>query len=680
MKDIVLTKASVALLTLSVLFWSSVGPASTALAQAGQGAKPERTGRQRKHAGSVKSERRQPAEQRAGRELEQAEPVGVLPGRAKRWALIVGVDQYDDRDIGGLYGASNDATSLRDALVAYAGFPEDQVILLASDQPQLKQPRRTNILRSLSQLRRSVPQDGLLLVAFAGHGIERSGRAYLLPADASLEGDIQMLEDTAVNVEKMKSDIRATRVKQVIFFIDACRNDPEPGRGVGGNPLTASFARSFDFDLRNREVDAFVVFYATGIGQRAYEDKVKKQGYFTWAIVDGLSGEAANERGEVTLASLVDYVQERVPKYVHRALGADKRQMPHMDSGGYKTQQLVIAISHRPPPPHAEAALVGPAPGQSSLLAKAAESSTPSALGEARTQFEAARGSDGQGNYTAAETGYRKAVSLAPEKALYHHALGKFLQAKQARAYNPLAEQAAYLAMRRADDYEAQRQEEWNRQAAADCYRRRAEVNQRQQEQAEMNRRAGRITFPPPPAAEPPCSIYLSKPPTRVVGPPVLPVPERTPSPTASKSSTPELSPSFPSAPDLAPSFPSEDLDTSSSSFFKNQVARDEDLSELAEAARLEPENALYRFDYGSALASHSSIFESHYAKAEEELRAAARLDPGHAAYHAKLGSILGGQNKWAEAAAAYADAVRLDPKNKEYKSALKDAQRMAKK
>jgi tetratricopeptide (TPR) repeat protein len=681
MKERVSITALVALLTSSVLFWSALGPVPSASAQTRRAVKSARPGGQRR-----------PAEQRAGRELEQAEPVGVLPGRAKRWALIIGVDQYEDNGIGGLYGASNDATSLRNALVAYAGFPEDQVILLASEQPQFYQPRRTNILRSLSLLRRSVPRDGLLLVAFAGHGIERSGRAYLLPADAILEGDIQMLEDTAVNVEKMKSDIRATGVRQVIFFIDACRNDPEPGRGVGGNPLTPSFARSFDFDLRNREVNAFVIFYATSVGQRAYEDKVKKQGYFTWAIVDGLSGKAANERGEVTLASLVEYVQETVPKYVHRDLGAYKRQLPYMDSGGYKVNQLVLAASHRPPAPGGGPTQAASAPGttpaepsatnggsaaapdQSPLLTKAAGSSAESA-GEARTQFLAARGSDGLGDYTAAETGYRKAVSLAPEKALYHHALGMFLQVKQARAaaaqYDALTQQGDYLEMRRVDDYQAQRQEEWNRQTEADCYRGRAERNQRRQDEADMNRRAGRITpLPPQPTAEPPCSTYVWKPPASREGPPVFHVPERTPSPTVSESS----------APGLGPSLTLGDEDTKFSSFFKNQVASDEYLSELAEAVRLEPENALYRFDYGSALASQSSILESYDAKAEEEFRAAVRLDPGNAEYHAKLGSVLGGQNKWAEAVVAYGDAVRLDPNNKEYKSALKNAQRMAKK
>jgi uncharacterized caspase-like protein len=48
---------------------------------------------------------------------------------------VIGVDKYSDPQISPLKGADNDARTLSDALVRYAGFPEDQVILLATDQP-----------------------------------------------------------------------------------------------------------------------------------------------------------------------------------------------------------------------------------------------------------------------------------------------------------------------------------------------------------------------------------------------------------------------------------------------------------------------------------------------------------------------------------------------------------------
>jgi formylglycine-generating enzyme required for sulfatase activity len=271
--------------------------------------------------------------------------ISILPGQTKRWALIVGVDQYRDSQISRLRGAGNDAKMLAEALTRYAGFPADQVILLATDQPEERQPTRVNILRRLSNLASVVPKDGLLLVSFAGHGMELEGRAYLLPTDAQLSNDITLVEETALSVIRMKDRIRAIGVQQVIVLLDACRNDPV-GRGIGGNRMSAAY--KFDFDLRNREVTAFATLYATAVGQLAYEFSEKRQGYFTWAIVEALKGAAANAQGEVTLAALLKYVQEAVPKRVGIDLGAGKEQKPFAEIEGYLAEGLVITYVPKP--------------------------------------------------------------------------------------------------------------------------------------------------------------------------------------------------------------------------------------------------------------------------------------------------------------------------------------------
>lgn len=278
-----------------------------------------------------------------GVRVQGSEEVKTLPGSAKRFALIVGVDQYADTQITTLGGASNDAKTLANALIRYAGFPDEQVTLLASDQPAERQPTRGNILRRLSNLAAVVPPDGLLLVSFAGHGIERGGQAFLLPSDSQVSNDVDLLEQTAINVSQIRERIKKIGVKQVLMILDACRNDPV-GRANADNPLTAAYTRGFNFDLRNHEVQAFATLYATEVGQRAYEYKEKKQGYFTWVLVEALRGGAANEKGEVTLASLVKYLQERVPKRVLQDLGPGKNQKPFAVVEGYRADELIISV------------------------------------------------------------------------------------------------------------------------------------------------------------------------------------------------------------------------------------------------------------------------------------------------------------------------------------------------
>lgn len=277
--------------------------------------------------------------------IKPAETVRQLPTKAKRYAIVIGVDQYADTQITTLGGAVNDAKTLANALVQYAGFPADQVTLLASDQPVERQPTRGNILRRLSNLAAVLPKDGLLLISFAGHGIERGGQAFLLPSDAQVSNDVDLLEQTAINVKQVKEKIQKTGVGQVLMILDACRNDPV-GRANADNPLTAAYTRGFNFDVRNREVTAFATLYATAVGARAYEYKERKQGYFTWELVEALKGKAANERGEVTLAGLVKYLQDNVPKRVLLDLGAGKDQRPFAVVEGYKADELVLAVAN----------------------------------------------------------------------------------------------------------------------------------------------------------------------------------------------------------------------------------------------------------------------------------------------------------------------------------------------
>lgn len=287
------------------------------------------------------------------RELQIKPPPTItrLPAANKRFALIIGIDEYNDPQINRLHGAQRDAQTLAEALVRYAGFPSEQVILLTNAAPAGRRPLRSTILQRLSNLRGVVPKDGLLLVAFSGHGIERGGKAFLLPHDAVVADDVALLEDTAISVERMRESIRATGVRQVMLLLDACRNDPTAGRGEAANPMSEALRRGFDFSTRNQGIEAFVTLYATTVGQRAYEYTEKEQGYFTWALIEGLKGAAANARGEVTLGELKRYLENTVPQRVRLELG--REQKPFAVIEGYKAEELVLAVATTttaPPP------------------------------------------------------------------------------------------------------------------------------------------------------------------------------------------------------------------------------------------------------------------------------------------------------------------------------------------
>jgi len=157
--------------------------------------------------------------------------ISKWPAERKRFALIIGVDQYTHPEITRLNGAANDAKSLADALKQYAGFPKENITILTSNMAQDKQPTRANIITALADLQQQIPSDGLLIVYFAGHGISNDqGRAYLIPSDATTNPDV--LQELAIPVDKVTELIRKTHVEQVMVIIDACRNNPSKAAGT----------------------------------------------------------------------------------------------------------------------------------------------------------------------------------------------------------------------------------------------------------------------------------------------------------------------------------------------------------------------------------------------------------------------------------------------------------------
>jgi len=274
--------------------------------------------------------------------------VSELPSKEKRWALIVGIDEYQN-DVSTLKGSVNDARALKNVLVNNAGFPENQIILLTTDAAeQDKRPTRENILGALSDLYSRVPADGLLLFSFSGHGISVGNQAFLIPSNGRFTKNLTLLKNFSIDVSIIKEAIQEIKVKQVLMLLDACRN--EPGKGDTPNLLTDAYKNGFSFDVANSDVKAFAALYATSIGERAFEfyDQDTKQfrGYFSHAVEEALKGKAANEKSEVTLSRLIDYLETTVPKKVKYDKG--ETQIPMADySETYRANELILAIANK---------------------------------------------------------------------------------------------------------------------------------------------------------------------------------------------------------------------------------------------------------------------------------------------------------------------------------------------
>ena len=221
----------------------------------------------------------------------------------KLYVVAIGISEYPG-DMKLNY-AAKDAASLSDAIKSH-GKPlfrgiETQLI---SDQ----QATRSAVLKGLTWLREQMTQNDYGIFFFAGHGdLDNDGSLYFLPVDA----DSKDLLSSAVPAEQVKRALSGIPGK-LITIIDACHSagiaGSKIGKRRGDSPLTDDLIR----DLVTDESGVVAMCSSTG-REFSLENNEHRQGTFTLAIVEGLSGKADfNKDGVVYLNELDTYVTDRV--------------------------------------------------------------------------------------------------------------------------------------------------------------------------------------------------------------------------------------------------------------------------------------------------------------------------------------------------------------------------------
>ncbi|MBN2311947.1 MAG: caspase family protein, partial [Candidatus Hydrogenedentes bacterium] len=143
------------------------------------------------------------------------------PTAPQKWALVVGVGDYQDAGISDLPKAVNDARAITQMLIAMPdGFPERNVLLLADTEGEARAPTRANMMRFLTSRLALVAEEDTVLVYFAGHGTTDGGALYLLPSDASLS-NVAFTGFPFAQLEKVLED---TPARKKILILDACHS------------------------------------------------------------------------------------------------------------------------------------------------------------------------------------------------------------------------------------------------------------------------------------------------------------------------------------------------------------------------------------------------------------------------------------------------------------------------
>jgi len=255
------------------------------------------------------------------KEVKSDAQYGSVQGQ--KWAVIIGVSNYQDSRITGLRYSAADAQALNEWLVSRKGgrYAPSRVKMFLDSQATAQ-----NIRNALFNWLGQAIEEDTVIIYFAGHGSPQSPdhpqNLFLLPYDAQYD-DVATTGFPMWDIETALK--RFIKARKVVVIADACHSGGigqsfdiarRATRGITVNPISSGI------QSLSKVGDGIAVISASDDRQFSQEGKQWGGGHgvFTHFLLKGLKGEADyNKDGRITLGELIPYLSEQVRRETSNA-------------------------------------------------------------------------------------------------------------------------------------------------------------------------------------------------------------------------------------------------------------------------------------------------------------------------------------------------------------------------
>jgi uncharacterized caspase-like protein len=291
---------------------------------------------------------------------ESAKPDSNACGESRAARLvvvIVGIDHYRSAGVPDLFCSVNDAESLFQAFrhTQPAGHVHLALLTSPAREKEVKDPSRENILAALARAAEVAGENDTIIFYFAGHGVFVDGRACLAPADAGHSAETGSWgADSLMGLDEVQAVFENRPARRRIMFLDCCQSGGDrggtpsdnlsgaaaAGSGSGGSPGLSTELIS---RLRQQSRGWSIVF-SCGPNEVSLEDAARaNHGLFSLFLATGLRGAAdLNGDGVVSLAELIQYLADRVPKQAEAVIKALGKNAPSVVPPGQGRQNVTV--------------------------------------------------------------------------------------------------------------------------------------------------------------------------------------------------------------------------------------------------------------------------------------------------------------------------------------------------
>jgi WD40 repeat protein/uncharacterized caspase-like protein len=231
---------------------------------------------------------------------------------AKLWILLVGVNQYQDEAyLPSLEYSAVDCQGLGEALVeATEAFPNTELIVHHDFTPQ--KPDIASVSRSLHSIVDLARPDDTILFYFSGHGIlaTETQQVVLCLADTQKEN----LLTTGLALNDLLTQLDNCAASQQLVWLDACHSGGMTLRGANPTDKLVRVLRR-----KASQSQGFYALLSCDKSQQSWEFPELGHGVFTYYLMRGLRGEAADAQGFIEADALYQYIYYQTLRYIDKS-------------------------------------------------------------------------------------------------------------------------------------------------------------------------------------------------------------------------------------------------------------------------------------------------------------------------------------------------------------------------
>ena len=236
---------------------------------------------------------------------------------AKLWILLVGINQYQDRqNLPSLQYSALDCQGLGEALKEATASLDEKEVIIHHDFVARK-PLITQVQQSIAKITSSASDKDTILFYFSGHGIleKTTGQVVLCLADTNTK----QLLTTGLPLNTLLKQLSNCAASQQLIWLDACHSGGMTLRGTSKISLPNPSSRLVEV-LRNKAAESkgFYALLSCDRTQQSWEFPELGHGVFTYYLMRGLRGEAADSQGIIEADALYQYVYHQTLRYIDK--------------------------------------------------------------------------------------------------------------------------------------------------------------------------------------------------------------------------------------------------------------------------------------------------------------------------------------------------------------------------